>query len=95
MGIPRFRRSEDAEVPKRVANIEDYLARDEEYKRLRDEEVARGMAALERRVSKLEAWQTEVLIFIGASKVRWGVVSFATAFVAALMTAAILKAMSL
>lgn len=85
-GPPRFHRN-DGDSDQRLGTIEEYLSRTEEYQRSRDEAVNRGILELEQRVSKLEAWKVDVLLFIGMSKVKWAFVMFASAGVASILTA--------
>lgn len=91
---PRFRRA-DGDAPERLGVVEEYLARKEEFDRQQSEAVAKGVADLDARVSKLEGWKVDVLVFIGATKIRWGAVSFVTAVVAAVLTAAAVKVLHL
>lgn len=44
-----------------------------------------------RRISKLEAWQQGVLVWVGAQKVRWSVVAFVVGIVSAVATAGLIK----
>lgn len=91
---PRFDR-DGGTIPDRLASVEDYLARKEEYDRERQAAVDRGIADLSSRVGNLESWKVEVLVFIGATKVRWGAVSFVTAILAAVLTAGAVKVLHL
>lgn len=92
--MPTFKR-ENGSAPERLSSIEEYLARKDESDRARAEEVARVLADLDHRISKLEAWKVEVLVFIGATKIRWGVVSFVTAALSAIMVAGAIKLLGL
>lgn len=94
MTSPIFHRSE-GDTSKRLSSIEDYLARVDEHRRERDAAIERGILELERRVSKLETWQSEVYRFIGETKVKWAVVNFVTGMIAAITTAALIKVLNL
>jgi hypothetical protein len=87
---PHFKRGNGSEVV-RISAMEEYLTRHEEFTRLRDDAVAKGQTELERRVALLEGWKLEVVVFIGMSKVRLGMVMFAGSIFAAVLTAAVVK----
>ena len=94
VSAPRFRR-EPGDTHTRLGVVEDYLARKEEHDRQRDEAVAAGIRDLDNRLTKLEGWKVDVLIFIGATKIRWSVVMFVASIAASVFTAAAIKILHL
>ncbi len=87
----RFDRSSSKQPSDRLDRVEDYLVRNDGW----SDGISGEVSDLQRRVSELETWKISVLVFIGATKVRWGVVSFVTAIVAAIITAGLIKALNL
>lgn len=91
---PRFRRG-DGGAPDRLNVVEEYLARKEEFDRQQSAAVEKGIADLDARLSKLEGWKVDVLVFIGATKIRLGAVVFVAASLASLLTLAAAKVLHL
>ena len=91
MPAPVFRSESSESPPRRLSVIEEYLARKDQHDQERDATVDRVTKDLDHRVAKLEAWKIEVLVFVGATKIKWSVVSFFTAILSAVLVVALTK----
>lgn len=76
--MPVFNPSESADLATKIRRLEDYCGRKDVWDASAHENYRRGHEAIERRLGTIEAGMQGVLVWIGAQKVKWGVVMAAS-----------------
>lgn len=90
-GPPDFRPAEGKPDSIRIQRLETWAGGYVGWAGSRSDELGRQLLDLHERVAKLEAWKVDVLLFVGATKIRWGYVNLLTGLVSAIATAGAIK----